>query len=114
MTVGGGILASEGATTGRAALTGHSTRNLTLYGMPLVSWRADAATLTWTARYVDPELRPLARDCVMYLGESKGTVFVYYPGSAGSGTYRIPAAMVVVRAVPGADCVRNGLSTSGP
>ena len=112
--IGGAILVSDGVTAGTAARAGQSTRSLTLYGVPVVSWRADAATLTWTARDVSPVLRPLAGDCLMYLGQSNGTVFVYHPGPARRGTYRIPAATVLVRTVPDADCVRNKLSPSRP
>lgn len=79
----------------------------TFLGVRLTSWGAEAATLVWTADTIDPALRPLAQACLMYLGQSDGTLFVYSPHTTGRATYRLPASMAAVRIVPGARCRRG-------
>lgn len=75
-----------------------------LFGVRLTSWGADAATLSWTSTTIDPTLRPLAGLCLMYLGQSDGTLFVYVPHALNRATVRVPAALATVRIVPGARC----------
>ncbi|HEV2786918.1 MAG TPA: hypothetical protein VGV67_11050 [Solirubrobacteraceae bacterium] len=69
-------------------------------GVRLTSWGADPATLVWTGAGVEPALRPLAASCVMYLGQSGGTIFV----TQGGATFRVPASLAAVRIVPGGRC----------
>jgi hypothetical protein len=76
----------------------------TLFGVGLTSWGADAATLSWTSDSVDDDLRPLARVCLMYLGQSDGTLFVYSPHALGRATFRVPASAAAVRIFPRARC----------
>lgn len=70
-------------------------------GVRLTSWGADPATLAWTTDKVDAALRPLSTSCVMYLGQSDGTIFV----ALGGATFRVPASQATVRIVPGGHCV---------
>lgn len=69
-------------------------------GVRLTSWGAEPATLSWTTDSVDASLRPLAGVCVMYLGQSGGTIFL----ARGGATFRVPASIASVRIVPGARC----------
>lgn len=107
LLLGGALLVHDGGAIARMAREGRSA-STSLFGVRLMSWRADAATIAWTGD-VAPALRSLERTCVMYLGRSDGTVFVYVPGAPRRGTYRLPATSVVVRVVPGADCVAGAL-----
>ena len=72
-------------------------------GVQLTSWGAERAALSWTTDNVDAALRPLAGACVMYLGQSEGTIFL----AQGGATLRIPASIASVRIVPGARCERG-------
>jgi hypothetical protein len=74
------------------------------YGIQLTTWGSDAATLAWSTESVDPAIRYLASSCLMYLGESDGTLFVYLPDSPGPATFRIPASAATVRVIPGRRC----------
>ena len=69
-------------------------------GVRLTSWGSEPATLVWTARDIDPALAPLSASCVMYLGQSGGTIFV----TQGGATFRVPASLAAVRIVPGGRC----------
>lgn len=55
------------------------TAHMTLFGVRLTSWGADAATLAWTSDQIAPGLRSLADSCVMYLGRSDDSIYVYTP-----------------------------------
>lgn len=79
-----------------------------MFGVRFTSWGAEAAKLSWTTNNVDPTLRSLADSCVMYLGESDGTLFVYSPRTPGPATFRVPATAATVRIFPRASCTSNG------
>jgi len=101
---GGWILVNTAGNYADATQRGRSGAPA-LVGIRLTSWGGEAATLAWTTDKVDRSLRPLARSCVMYLGESRGTLFVYMPDDLHPATFRVPAALAVVRVVPDGDCV---------
>jgi hypothetical protein len=73
-------------------------------GVRLTSWGAEAATLAWTTTPADPTLRALGHACLMYLGQSGDTLFVYTPNQSRPATYRIPASEAAVSVFPGASC----------
>jgi len=75
-----------------------------LRGIPLTTWGAEAATLSWTSDAIDRGLRPLADACLMYLGQSDGVLFVYSPHALGRATFRVPANTAAVRIFPNAAC----------
>jgi hypothetical protein len=56
---------------------------------------AEAATLSWTMTPTDPTLRALGHACLMYLGQSGDTLFVYTPNQSRPVTFRAPAAAVI-------------------
>jgi hypothetical protein len=78
---------------------GHASR-FTVLGFQITTWGAEDATVSWTGTQVVAELRPLAGRCLMYLGQSNGTAFVYLAST--DEVFRIPAAAVVVRTRPAA------------
>ena len=106
LVVGGKNLVNEAAGDARYVRHGLS-RHPTLLGIPVISWGAEAATLSWISTAVTSELRPLAQRCVMFLGQSDGTLFIYSPSAPGPATFRVPASMAAVRIVAHARCVAN-------
>jgi cytochrome bd-type quinol oxidase subunit 2 len=76
----------------------------TLFGVPLTSWGAQTATLSWTTGQIDPALKPLAESCLMFLGQSDGTLFLYSLDRTRAGAFRVPAALAAVRVIPGRRC----------
>jgi hypothetical protein len=90
----------------QAGLSGHPE----WWGIQLASWGAEAATVSSTTDKVGRQLTQLTNSCVMYLGESGGTLFVYLPYPPGPRTYRIPTNAAAVTVVPGLRC-RQGVPT---
>jgi hypothetical protein len=82
----------------------HLVLSSALNQVRVTSWGAEAATLSWTTLPADPMLRALGHVCLMYLGQSGGTLFVYTPNQSRPATYRIPASEAAVRVFPGASC----------
>lgn len=106
------ILGADG--DARAVRDGQSVHTEFL-GIPISSWGAEAATISWTTATVDPALAPLAETCLMYLGQSDGTVFLYAPHALRRATFRVPAALAAVRIVPDARCERGSpIPARGP
>jgi hypothetical protein len=87
--------------------------HLVLDRVRLTSWGAEAATLSWTATPVDPALRALSAACLMYLGQSGETLFLYTPNQPHPATFRIPASTAVIRIFPDARC-QPGIATPTP
>jgi hypothetical protein len=71
---------------------------LTVLGLRVTSWGAEEATVSWTSSQISPDLRPLAARCLMYLGQSAGTGFVYNPDT--HEVVRIPTAVSAVHIRP--------------
>ena len=57
-------------------LSGHPA-SFTLLGFPITSWRAEDATVRWTNAKPASDLTSLTNSCLLYLGESGGTAFLY-------------------------------------
>lgn len=98
-TVGLSIAALIGQAKSDASrvYAGHPTAP-TVFGVRMTSWGAEAATVSWTSDQVASDLTRLAGRCVMYLGQSGGTTFVYDAGA--HETVRIPTAISAVRIRP--------------
>lgn len=86
---------TEAIQDGRAA-------RFTVLGVPITSWGAEAATLNWTTNRIDSALRPLDEQCLMYLGQSDGALFLYSPSS--DDTHRVPATAGALRIRPDGQC----------
>jgi hypothetical protein len=76
----------------------------TVLGFRITTWGAEDATVSWTSNQIAADLRPLAGRCLMYLGQSNGTAFLYLVSTRE--VYRVPTAVVVVRTQP-AVCSRK-------
>lgn len=97
--IAGRVMISAASRDADRIATDARTTHPSLFGVRLTSWGAEAATLSWTTDKIDARLRPLARRCVMYLGQSNSTVFVY-DAAAPHLTYRLPAGAVALRVLP--------------
>ena len=76
----------------------------TVLGFRITTWGAEDATVSWTSNQIAADLRPLAGRCLMYLGQSNGTAFLYLVST--HEVYRVPTAVIVVRTQP-AVCSRK-------
>jgi hypothetical protein len=109
---GGFLVVHPASQDAQAVVAGNAVRPSKLLGVRLTSWGAEAATLSWTTNKISPTLRPLAHSCLMYLGESDNTLFVYSPHALGRRTFLIPAALAVVRIAPSRSCRRGSSNPS--
>lgn len=82
---------------------GHAS-SFTVLGFRVTTWGAEDATVSWTSNQIAADLRPLAGRCLMYLGQSNGTAFLYLVST--HEVFRVPTAVVVVRTQPAA-CSRK-------
>jgi hypothetical protein len=82
---------------------GHAS-SFTVLGFQITTWGAEEATVSWTSNQVAADLMPLADQCLMYLGQSNGTAFLYLART--HEVFRVPTAIVVVRTQP-AVCNRS-------
>ena len=55
---------------------GHAS-SFTVLGFRVTTWGAEDATVSLTSNQIAADLRPLAGRCLMYLGQSNGTAFLY-------------------------------------
>jgi hypothetical protein len=76
----------------------------TVQGFRITTWGAQDAMVSWTSDQIAADLRPLAGHCLMYLGQSNGTAFLYLVSS--HEVFRVPTAAIVVRTQP-AGCSRK-------
>ena len=76
---------------------GHAS-GFTVLGFSITTWGAEQATISWTSNQIGPGLKPLAGRCLMYLGQSNGTAFLYLVST--KEVFRVPTAAVVVRTRP--------------
>lgn len=95
----------DAANRDAAAVRAGSPMPSYIMGVPVGLWKAEAATLSWTTNRIDPGVRGLAKSCVVYLGQSGNTLFLYAPYAGRRATFRVPAGAAVVRVVPGGSCV---------
>jgi hypothetical protein len=72
--------------------------SFTVLGVRVTSWGAERATVSWTSNQVAPDLQPLAGRCLMYLGQSGATNFLYRPDT--HEVVRIPMAVSTVHIRP--------------
>jgi hypothetical protein len=71
----------------------------TIFGVRVTTWGAEEATVSWTSDKIGADLRRrLAGRCLMYLGQSGGTVFIYLPKE--HEVFRIPTTVAAVRTRP--------------
>jgi hypothetical protein len=82
---------------------GHPS-SFTVLGFRITTWGAEDATVSWTSNQIAADLRPLAGRCLMYLGQSNGTAFLYLVST--HEVFRVPTAVAVVRTRP-AVCSRK-------
>jgi hypothetical protein len=82
---------------------GHAS-SFTVLGFRITTWGAEDATISWTSNQIEPDQRLLAGRCLMYLGQSNGTTFLYLVNT--HEVFRVPTAAVVVRTQP-AVCSRK-------
>lgn len=82
---------------------GHAS-SFSVLGFRVTTWGAEDATVSWTSNQIAADLRPLAGRCLMYLGQSNGTAFLYLVST--HEVYRVPTAVAVVRTQP-AVCSRK-------
>ncbi len=82
---------------------GHAS-SFTVLGFRVTTWGAEDATVSWTSNQIAADLRPLAGRCLMYLGQSNGTAFLYLVST--HEVFRVPTAVAVVRTRP-AVCSRK-------
>ena len=82
---------------------GHPS-SFTVLGFRVTTWGAEDATVSWTSNQIAADLRPLAGRCLMYLGQSNGTAFLYLVST--HEVFRVPTAVAVVRTRP-AVCSRK-------
>jgi hypothetical protein len=87
----------------REGRSAHFTR----LGVRLVSWGAEPATIAWTSADAGGELRSLANECLMYLGQHDGTLLLYSPHAQQPATHRVPASLATVSIAPGRRCRRG-------
>lgn len=102
-----GVAARDDA---RAVAAGYATHP-TLWGVRPTSWGAQAATLTWTRSPAGGPLAALSTACVMYLGQSNGTLFLFVPFAPGPATFRVPAGLAIIR-ISGRRCARGAHAPS--
>ena len=86
-------------TIAQAALDAHAVREgrsaqPTGLGLRFASWGAERATLRWVGNVDTTARRALEAPCLMYLGTSNGTAFLYMPGTGE--TLRVPASEVAI------------------
>jgi hypothetical protein len=105
---------SRQADVGVLVVQGGGAVHPSLLHTRIISWGADAATLTWTTNPSDRALRSLAGRCLLHLGQFDGTLFLYSPSAHPPATYRVPAALAVVRILPNARCSPTGHVTTSP
>jgi hypothetical protein len=109
ITLTGAALSETADREAKAVMAGYAVHP-TLWGVRVTSWGAEPATLVWTTDKVDATQRQLSDSCLMYLGQSGGTLFVYAKSLPGPSTFRIPATMAVIQLVPDGRCV-SGMRT---
>jgi len=89
-----------------------------ILGLRLASWGAEPATISWITADIDKSLRSLTGECLLYLGQADGTVFLLRPTRfyrrktnttfrrRPATTFRIPTSTVSVGLHPSATFCR--------
>ena len=90
-------LISQASADATRVYEGHPS-SFTVLGVRVTSWGAEQATVSWTSNQVAAELAPLAGRCLMYLGQSDATNFLYRPDT--HEVVRIPASVSTVHIRP--------------
>ena len=90
-------LISQASGDAKRVHEGHPA-SFTVLGVRVTSWGAEHATVSWTTNQVAADLQPLAGRCLLYLGQSGATNFLYRPDT--HEVVRIPMAVSTVHIRP--------------